>query len=95
MNFWEVPRSSRSGLDRGFLIDVGPKLARPLSFVACQTSADIVCGGHVCRPVQIQSPRVFAITIIPSLIAKGTGGGIRTFELSICPNDRPSPRPRR
>src|SRR5262245_31213238 len=28
MDVWEVPRSSRSGLDRGFLMDVGPKRAR-------------------------------------------------------------------
>jgi hypothetical protein len=26
MDVWEVPRSSRSGLDRGFLMDVGPTL---------------------------------------------------------------------
>src|SRR5262249_12805310 len=25
MDVWEVPQSSRSGLDRGFLMDVGPK----------------------------------------------------------------------
>ena len=24
MDVWEVPQSSRSGLDRGFLMDVGP-----------------------------------------------------------------------
>jgi hypothetical protein len=28
MDVWEVPRSSRSGLDRGFLMDVGPTRAR-------------------------------------------------------------------
>src|SRR5262249_40411798 len=27
MDVWEVPQSSRSGLDRGFLMDVGPKRA--------------------------------------------------------------------
>jgi hypothetical protein len=28
MDVWEVPQSSRSGLDRGFLMDVGPTRAR-------------------------------------------------------------------
>jgi hypothetical protein len=28
MDVWEVPQSSRSGLDRGFLMDIGPKRAR-------------------------------------------------------------------
>ena len=28
MDVWEVPQSSRSGLDRGFLMDVGPMLLR-------------------------------------------------------------------
>jgi hypothetical protein len=27
MDAWDVPQSSRSGLDRGFLMDVGPKRA--------------------------------------------------------------------
>src|SRR5262249_40511194 len=31
MDVWEVPRSSRSGLDRGFLMDVGPKHTAGLS----------------------------------------------------------------
>jgi hypothetical protein len=28
MDVWEVPPSSRSGLDRGFLMDVGPTRAK-------------------------------------------------------------------
>ena len=31
MDVWEVPQSSRSGLDRGFLMDVGPKRATQLA----------------------------------------------------------------
>jgi hypothetical protein len=30
MDVWEVPRSSRAGLDRGFLMDVGPTRAKVL-----------------------------------------------------------------
>ena len=33
MDVWEVPSSSRSGLDRGFLMDVGPKRAE---YVMCK-----------------------------------------------------------
>jgi hypothetical protein len=31
MDVWEVPQSSRSDLDRGFLMDVGPKLDATIS----------------------------------------------------------------
>ena len=30
MDVWEVPQSSRSGLDRGYLMEVGPRAGRRL-----------------------------------------------------------------
>jgi hypothetical protein len=34
MDVWEVPYSSCPGLDRGFLMDVGPEMVRDLGLCA-------------------------------------------------------------
>ena len=47
MDVWEVPQSSRSRLDIGFLIDVGPMRAGLVLGKASETRADITWRANI------------------------------------------------
>ena len=71
MDVWEVPQSSRSGLDRGFLMDVGPQRATATAWRMGNWLAKgrELTGSSRVSPIAVQSQN-------PSVVAKATVGGI-------------------
>src|SRR5262249_17041309 len=56
MDFWEVPCSSCSGLDRGFLMDLGPKRTRLVEVSATTPVAARPCRNSASRLPCIDQP---------------------------------------